>query len=141
MGEIALSTIIAPKQLEEFNELKEKAIKAAREINDVFLLKWLWWVIGFDELFGGRTSHARDAALEVMRVGQSLSDPESTGIGLWMLTYVALGSDSHAEALEYGEEALSMAVTPLDRAVALGGKACALIMLRRIGEAVPLLET
>ena len=140
-GEIALSTIIAPKQLEEFNELKEKAIKAAREINDVFLLKWLWWVIGFDELFRGRTSHARDAALEVMRVGQSLSDPESTGIGLWMLTYVALGSDSYAEALEYGEEALSMAVTPLDRAVALGGKACALIMLRRIGEAVPLLET
>jgi predicted ATPase/class 3 adenylate cyclase len=139
-GEIALSTIIAPKQLKEFHELKEKAVKCAREINDGFLLKWLWWVIGFDELFRGRTSQARDAALEVMRVGQSLKDPESTGIGLWMLTYVALGSDSYAEALEYGEESLSMAVTPLDRAVALGGKACSLVMLRRIVEAVPLLE-
>ena len=132
--------MIAPKPLDEFLKLKREAIKAASDTTDPWILKWTWWAIGWEELQRGLLTQARDSAHEVMRVGQLLSDPESTGIGLWMLTSIALVSDSYAEALEYGEQSLAVAITPLDRIIANGLKAGALVMLRRIDEGLPLLE-
>jgi nitrogenase molybdenum-iron protein alpha/beta subunit len=83
---------------------------------------------------------AREAARELMQVGRLLNDPRSTGEGLNVLTWIALGSDSYAEALEYSEQCLAVAVTPLDRAGAINGKGCALVLLRRTEEGARLLE-
>ena len=55
-----------------------------------------------------------------------LSDPRSTGFGLNLLAYIALVSDSPAEALEYSEQSLAVVVTPVDRLVAFGAKAFSL---------------
>jgi hypothetical protein len=101
---------------------------------------WNRWVVGWDELARGRMNDAREAARELMQVGRLLNDPRSTGEGLNVLTWIALGSDSYAEALEYSEQCLAVAVTPLDRAGAINGKGCALVLLRRTEEGAKLLE-
>ncbi len=48
-----------------------------------------------------------------MQVGRLLRDPRSTVFGLWLLSIIALWSDSYAEVLEYSEQSLAVAVTPV----------------------------
>ena len=83
---------------------------------------------------------ARDAARELMQVGRLLNDPRSTGFGLWLLSIIALMSESYAEALEYSEQSLAVAVTPVDRNLCTVFKLSALVALRRTEEGAMLLE-
>jgi len=71
-----------------------------------------------------------------MQIGRLVGDPRSTGIGLWLLAAIAISFDSYAEALDCSEQALAAAVTPYDRLAALAVKAIALVMLRRVAEAL-----
>ena len=57
-------------------------------------------------------------AQELMQVGRLLGDPRSTGLGLALMTWIALLADSYAEALEYSEQSLGVAVTHFDRSTA-----------------------
>jgi tetratricopeptide (TPR) repeat protein len=75
-----------------------------------------------------------------MQVGRRLSDPRSTGLGLALSTWIALVADSYAEALEYSEQSLAVAVTAFDRNTAINGKGGALVLLRRTDEGLKLLE-
>jgi hypothetical protein len=99
-----------------------------------------WMGIGFEEAHRGRMNHARDAARELMQVGRLLNDPRSTGYGLWLLSLIALFSESYAEALEYSEQSLVVAVTPADRILCTPFKLTALVALRRTEEGAMLLE-
>jgi hypothetical protein len=49
-------------------------------------------------------------------------------------------SDSYAEAVDYSEQALSVAIAPQDRNTALIGKGSALVLLRQIDAGMELLE-
>ena len=84
---------------------------------------------------------AREAAQHLINVGRLLNDPRSTGFGLNLLSWIALISDCHAEALEFSEQSLAVAVTPWDRTVATLAKACALMLLRKPEQAMKLLQT
>jgi tetratricopeptide (TPR) repeat protein len=139
-GEIQVSTIVEPRQLSEFEALKKEAIKAASNSADAYIQSWIWYVIGWEEIHRGRMNEARLSAHELMRVGRLLNDPRSTGLGLALLTWIALMSDSYAEALEYSEQALTVAVTPLDRETGVNAKGCALVLLRQTGQGAKLLE-
>jgi tetratricopeptide (TPR) repeat protein len=139
-GEILVSTIFAPKPLHKFETLKRHAVQAASTTADAYIQNWTRWVIGWDEMHRGRMNEARDAARELMEVGQSLDDPRSTGFGLNLLSWIAIGSDSYAEALEHSEHSLSVAVTLWDRTSASLAKGDALMLLRRSDEAIKLLE-
>jgi hypothetical protein len=57
---------------------------------------------------------------------------------LALLTWIALVSDSYAEALDYSEQ--SLGVTEWDRKASINGKGCALVLLRRTEEGAKLLE-
>jgi hypothetical protein len=83
---------------------------------------------------------ARQSARELMELGRQRHDPRATGFGLVLLAWIAFASDSYAEALEYCEQASALAIAPLERNGALGGKGIALVLLRRVGEGLPLLE-
>jgi hypothetical protein len=139
-GEIHISSMIEPKPLAEFEKLKNDAIKAASDSTDSFIQSWIRFVIGWEEFHRGRITHARDSARELMQVGRSLGDPRSTGLGLALLTWIAMVSDSYAEALKYSEQALAVAVTPFDRNVARIGKGCALVLLRQTEEGAKILD-
>ena|SRR5271156_1819010 len=71
---------------------------------------------------------------------QSAFSPRPTGLGLALLTWIALVSDSYVDALGYSEQALSVAVTPFDRVTAQNGKGCALVLLRRTEEGMNVLR-
>jgi hypothetical protein len=132
--------VIGPKSLQEFEILKREAVKAASETADAHIQNWTRFVIGWDELHRGRIKDARASAQELMQVGRMLGDPRSTGLGLALLTWIALVSDSYAEARDYSEQSLAVAVTPLDRAFANSALGCALVLLRRTEEGLKQLE-
>ena len=138
--EIYVTTIVAPKSLAEFEALKREAMDAVSNTADAHIQNWTRWVIGWEEMHRGRMIEARRWARKLMEVGQLSKDPRSTGLGLWLLTWIALVSNSYVEALGYSEQSLAVAVDPMDRTTAIGGKGCALVLLRRIEEALPLLE-
>jgi hypothetical protein len=79
-------------------------------------------------------------AQELMQVGRTLADPRSTGLGLALLTIIAMVFDSYAEALDYSEQALAVAVTPIDRGIARVGKGNALVLLRQTEEGAKILD-
>lgn len=139
-GEIHVSTMIAPKPLAEFEILKNDAIKAASDTSDFYIQNSIRFIVGWEEFHRGRITHARDSARELMQVGRTLGDPRSTGLGLALLTYIAMVSDSYAEALEYSEQALAGAVTPFDRNTARIGKGCALVLLRQTEKGAKILD-
>jgi tetratricopeptide (TPR) repeat protein len=139
-GEILVSTVFAPLPLDEFEAIKRKAIRAASETPDAHIQNWTRFVIGWEEFHRGRMKKAREAAGKLMEVGKLLNDPRSTGLGLALLGWIAVVSDSYAEGIGYCEQSLAVAITPFDRACALDCKECALVLLRRTEEAVQLLE-
>ena len=138
--DISVSTIIAPKSLHEFESLKGQAISLASKTADAYIQNWIRIVIGYEEFHRGRILHARQSATELMNVGRALNDPRSTGLGLWLLSWIAIVSDSYAEALEFSEQSLAVAITPVDRMIAINGKGCALVLLRRVDEGAALLD-
>jgi class 3 adenylate cyclase len=157
--EIWLSTLVEPKPLHEFEILKTEAIKAASDTSEAIIQKsareldgplqvaWAskvfrltWFVIGVQEVFRGRMNDARDAARELMQVGRLLKDPRSTELGFFLLSIIALWSDSYTEALEYSEQSLAVAVTPVDTNLSTQSKLSALVALRRTEEGAMLLE-
>ena len=139
-AELHVSTIVAPKSLEQYEKLKREAMAAASNTTDVYIQNWIRWAVGWEEFHRSRIIQARDSAHELMRVGQMLNDPRCTGQALNLLAWIALVSDAYDKALEYSEQCLAVAIAPLDRIGAAGGKGCALVLLRRTEEGAALLE-
>jgi class 3 adenylate cyclase len=140
LGELNVTWTVEPKPLHDFELLRRRAIEASADTQDQFVQNQHWLAIGAEELFRGRMGQARDSALKLLEVGRLLNDPRSTGMGLWGLSYIALLSDSYADALEYSEQSLAVAITPADRAIALAVKAGATVLLGRIEDGATALE-
>jgi hypothetical protein len=128
-GEIFVSNIVAPKPLREFEALKHEAIEAAAETSDAYIQSWTRYVAGIDEFARGRMNDARHMADELMRAGRLLNDPRSTGLGLALLTWIAMLQESFDEALEYSEQSLIVAIAPWERNVANIGRGAHLCWL------------
>jgi hypothetical protein len=120
--------------------LKRETMKVVSDTTDAYIQNWSRLLIGWQEINGGRVNEAREVARELMRYGSSVDDPRSTGLGLWLLTWIALFADSNVEALEYSEQSSAVAITPFDRYAAIVAKGCALVALRRAGEGAIVLE-
>ena len=84
-GEILVSTIVAPKPLQEFEKLKIEAVKAASDTSDAYIQNWTRFVIAWEEFHLGRMLNARDLGCELMQIGRMLNDPRATGLGLSVL--------------------------------------------------------
>jgi class 3 adenylate cyclase len=138
--EIWVSTIVDPKSLNSFEVLKREAIDSASESADAYIQHFTGAVAAWAEMHRGRINEARATAQKFMRVGQQLNDPRSTGLGLSILAWIALASDSYAEALEYSERCLTVAITPFDKGGAISGKGAALVLLRKTEDGAKLLE-
>ena len=122
-SEILVSTgTIFAKPLDEFEMLKKETMKALSDTTDAYIQNWGRLLIGWQEIIRGRVNDARDTARELMQHGSSIDDPRSTGLGLWLLTWIALFADSYVEALEYSEQSSAVAITPFDRYVPIAAK-------------------
>ena len=78
---IIVSTIIAPNCVEVFEAVSCEASTAASNVNDAYLQCFLRYVLGWEEIHRGRMAKARQAAEELMAVGQRMNDPRSIGFG------------------------------------------------------------
>jgi class 3 adenylate cyclase/tetratricopeptide (TPR) repeat protein len=139
-SEIFVSIVVDPKPAHQFERLKAQAIEMTLRTTDPYLKAWTRFAIGWNEMHRGRMNHARAMARELLEAGARMNDPRSTGFGFWILAWVSLVADSYSEALEYSEQALAVAVAPVDRASAIGAKGCALLLLRRVEEGRKLIE-
>jgi class 3 adenylate cyclase len=139
-GEILVSTIVAPKSLQDFRKLKVEALKAATDAADVYIQNWTRFVVAWEEFHRGHMQSARDSARDLMEIGRKVNDPRSIGLGLSVLALIALLSDSYDEALEYSQQSIDVAVTRQDRETATNIKGCALVLLRKTKEGSELLE-
>jgi hypothetical protein len=83
---------------------------------------------------------ARDSAIQLIKIGEQLNDPRSFGSALTLLNFIAMISESYAEALDYSEQTLAVAITPNERHEALFHKSNVLILLRRTEEGAVMLE-
>jgi tetratricopeptide (TPR) repeat protein len=139
-AKLSVSALIEPMPPIEFEIVKREALTLPFETTDAYPQIAARWAIGWDELGRGRVNEARNFARETVQVGQSLNDPRSTGCGLLLLSMIAMVSGSIAEALEYSEQSLSVAITPYERTFGSAGKGMALLALGRIEEGATLLE-
>jgi predicted ATPase/class 3 adenylate cyclase len=140
-SEIYVSTLAdTPMPLDDYEALKRQILIAVADTSDAYIQCWARFVIGWEEIHRGRMNEARKAAHELMEVGKRLNDPRSTGFGLAVLTWIALTSDSYAEALEYSNQSLMLALAPFERDNATRAKGAALVLLRRPEEGVKLLQ-
>jgi class 3 adenylate cyclase len=139
-SEIWVSMIVDPKPLESFEALKREAIDTASESADAHIQNTTGVMAAWAEVHRGRVNEARATAREFIRMGQTLNDPRSTGNGLAMLASIALAFGSYAEALEYGERSLTVAITPIDKRFAMNAKGSALVLLRKTEDGAKLLE-
>jgi class 3 adenylate cyclase/tetratricopeptide (TPR) repeat protein len=137
---LVLSAHISPMPINEFEIVKREARTVLSEATDAYLQNGVRWYIGLEEFSRGRLNETRNWARELMKEGQSLDDPRSTGMAFLLLSMIAVVSGSNTEALEYSEQSLSVAITPFERFFASGTKASALVLLGRNEEGAKLLE-
>jgi hypothetical protein len=100
--------------------LDELLVTLKSELANAYLQNGVRWYIGLEEFSRGRLNETRNWARELMKEGQSLDDPRSTGLGFLLLSMIAVVSGSNTEALEYSEQSLSVAITPSDRFLQFG---------------------
>jgi class 3 adenylate cyclase/tetratricopeptide (TPR) repeat protein len=139
-SEIHVATFDATMSLENFEALKRDTLRVVSETGDPYIQIWTRYVIGWEEIHRGRIAFARDAADDLVKVGEALNDPRATGLGLYLLGWIALIFGSYVEALDYSERSLAVALTPLERNGAINVRGCALILLGRIDEGTKILD-
>ena len=140
-SDIYVSTLAdTPMPLNDYQALKRQILLAASNTTDAYIQCWARFVIGWEEIHRGRMNEARNAAHELMEVGKRLNDQRTTGFGLAVLTWIALTSDSYAQALEYSNQSLMLALAPFERDNATRAKGAALVFLRRSEKGAKLLE-
>ena len=128
---IHVSSIIAPKPVDIFEELSREAMTAAVNIKDAYLQCFVRFAMGFEELTRGRMTKSNEAAEELMIVGRRMGDPRSIGFGMQLQAMIAMTSDDYNTAFNFAETSMSIARTPFDRANATNAKITASVLLRR----------
>ena len=93
-----------------------------------------------DALHRGHIHRADAYAHEIIEVGRRASDPRALGLGLWLLCQYAMLNDDYQASLEFGQQALQAAITPMEELAAINNYANSLVLLKRLQEGVPLLE-
>ena len=93
--------------------LKREAIKAASDTADAYIQNWTRFVIGWEEIHRGRMNASARCSSRAYASWSAAR--RSTIHRTWPSTIDldCLLADSYAEALEYSEQSLAVAVTPL----------------------------
>jgi len=73
--EIHVSTIVAPKSLDQFEKLKKEAIEAASDTTDAYIQSWTRWAIGWEEFHRGRIANARVSAQSSYKLVEQWATP------------------------------------------------------------------
>jgi hypothetical protein len=93
-----------------------------------------------DALHRGFLSRADDYAREMIDIGRRAGDPRALSLGLRLLNSNAMVNDGYRAALEFGQQGLSAAITPMEEFTAINNNANSLVPLKRLPEGLSMLE-
>jgi class 3 adenylate cyclase len=137
---VQVEMTLAPRPAAEIEAEAKVAIAAASRLDDVYPGLWLRLSLGMDALHRGFVNRADAYAREAIEIGRQAGDPRALCLGLWLLSQNALLNDDYQAALEFGQQGLRAAITPMDEFTAINNYASSLVLLKRVQEGVPLLE-
>jgi class 3 adenylate cyclase len=137
---VQVEQTLAPRPAAEIEGEAQAALAAASRLDDIYPGLWLRLSLGMDALHRGFISRADAYARETIEIGRRAGDPRGLGLGLWLLSQNALLNDDYQAALEFGQQGLHAAITPMAEFTAMNNYASALVLLKRLREGVPLLE-
>src|SRR6185437_6640406 len=69
VGQLHISTVFAPKSIEEFQVLANQAMAAAKRTNDAYIQSWLQWTIAWDAVHRGLIATAAELADNMRSIG------------------------------------------------------------------------
>ena len=72
LSDIVVSAVAVPKPVEIFDGLTREAIAAASNLNDAYLQSSIRWAVGWEEIHRGHRAKAREAAEELIALGQRI---------------------------------------------------------------------
>ena len=137
---VQVEMTLAPSPAAEIDREAQAALAAAARLGDVYPGLWLRLSLGMDALHRGYIDRADAYAREMIEVGRRADDPRALGLGLWLLSQNAMTNDDYQAGLEFGQQALQAAITPMEEFTAINNKANSLVLLKRLADGVPLLE-
>ena len=137
---VQVEMTLAPSPAAEIDREAQAALAAAARLGDVYPGLWLRLSLGMDALHRGYIDRADAYAREMIEVGRRADDPRALGLGLWLLSQNAMTNDDYQAGLEFGQQALQAAITPMEEFTAINNKANSLVLLKRLEDGVPLLE-
>jgi len=137
---VQVEMTLAPRPAAEIKDEAQAALAAASRLGNVYPGLWLRLSLGMDALHRGLTRRADAYAREMIEVGRRAGDPRALGLGLWLLSQNATINDDYQAGLEFGQQGLHAAITPMEEFTAMNNTANSLVLLKRLREGVPLLE-
>jgi AAA ATPase domain/Adenylate and Guanylate cyclase catalytic domain len=137
---VQVEMTLAPRPAAEIEGEAQAALAAASRLGDVYPGLWLRLSLGMDALHRGLIRRADSYAREIIEVGRRADDPRALGLGLWLLSQNAMINDDYQAGLEFAQQGLRAAITPMEEFTATNLNANSLVLLKRLREGVPLLE-
>ena len=107
---------------------------------DNYILNWAHFAVAADYVSRGLMNEARDWAWKLMADGRERDDRRAIGIAHWLLCWINTVDARYEDAVANAEESLRTAITPVDRHVALAGRATASILLGQTVDGLTHLE-
>jgi class 3 adenylate cyclase len=137
---VQVEMTLAPRPAAEIDREAQAGLAAASRLDDVYPGLWLRLSLGMDALHRGFISRADAYAREMIDVGRRAGDPRALSLGLWLLGSNAMFNDDYQAALEFGQQGLRAAITPMEEFTAINNNANSLVLLKRLQEGLPMLE-
>ena len=131
---VQVEMILAPRPTAEIEDEAKAALAAASRLDDVYPGLWLRLSLGMDALHRGFIGRADAYARETIEIGRRAGDPRGLCLGLWLLSQNAMLNDDYQAALEFGQQGLNAAITPMDEFTAINNKANSPVLQKRLQE-------
>jgi class 3 adenylate cyclase len=133
-------TITSSGDWEEVLRHAELGARESDQTDDAYLQSWVRMNAAWSFLYRGVPNRGRALALELQARGRTLGDPRAVSMGLLILSWLDLFDEQYDDALVHCNECIELALTPLDREIALQIKGAAEILRGNVDEGGALLR-
>ncbi len=114
-------------------EAGERIVEIGKRHGDIWLASKALLALGLDTM-GARPGEAREDLRRLLALSRETNDPRPRTMGMWSMATLQLYDGDYEAAIESGDEALRVCLSPIDRMAARCYQACALVLMGRVKE-------
>ena len=111
-------------------EVGERIVSTGLKHGDTWLASKAYLALSMDRSFWGHPDEAHQISMKLMAMSRETNDPRPKSMAFYNLAAISNLSGDYDTAIEQAEEALRISLSPIDRGMAQGMKAVALIFKR-----------